>query len=258
MNRRHFLKITGCLGLGLSLSCARAGDRMNTKSTPFGPTTEWSVYALLPSGEISHISRSGGRYHLPCIHPSGEVVAFQGGVFHERLRIWRAGIASGDVSPLTSSKSNSWMPAYSWMGDVIVFSSDIPMKKKIRRIAEMPLWLPPEGYTANLFLMGSDGNHARQITSGDCQDLRPAFSPDGHEVAFCSNRTGAWKIWVVPSDGKTGPRLLGGDYEWAMRPWYAKDGQSLFFHTDVNRRHRICRYWLGDGKIEPLRMTMRE
>lgn len=245
--------MVGCVEVGSVLgSCARERKSVDTKRTPFELTVEWNVFALLPNRQISQISPSGGRFHLPCIHPSGEVVVFQGGLFHERLRIWRAKIACGALSPLTSPQANSWMPAYSWKGDVIVFASDIPMSKKIRRIAEMPLWLPPEGYTVNLFVMDSDGKDIRQITVGDCQDLRPALSPDGRHVAFCSNRTGTWKIWVVPSDGNANPSLLKGSYEWAMRPWYARDGQSLFFHTDVDGRHRICRYWLVDGQIKPL------
>ena len=48
---------------------------------------------------------------------------------------------------------------------------------------------------------------ARRLTSHPAADVRPKFSPDGRWVAFSSNRTGNWDVFVTPAEGGP-PRQL--------------------------------------------------
>lgn len=47
----------------------------------------------------------------------------------------------------------------------------------------------------------------RQLTSGRHNDTDPQVAPDGKNVAFLSNRSGASQVWVMPTDGGE-PRQL--------------------------------------------------
>ncbi len=72
------------------------------------------------------------------------------------------------------------------------------------------------------------------------RDFDPAFSADGREVFFCSDRAGGLggdDLWRVDFDGRgfgepqnLGPRVNSGDDEFA--PMLARDGRRLLFSSD--------------------------
>ena len=39
------------------------------------------------------------------------------------------------------------------------------------------------------------------MTSDPAQDVSPTVSPNGQTVAFLSDRSGTWAVWVMPLDG---------------------------------------------------------
>jgi len=41
------------------------------------------------------------------------------------------------------------------------------------------------------------GGKARQLTDNRATDVAPAWSPDGKQLAFLSNRDGGWAIYVM-------------------------------------------------------------
>jgi TolB protein len=62
-------------------------------------------------------------------------------------------------------------------------------------------------------------------------DLYPSASPDGREMVFQSNRTGATALWISKSDG-TNPRLVfdGGKIGTEpVTPSWSPDGRSIVF-----------------------------
>jgi TolB protein len=73
-----------------------------------------------------------------------------------------------------------------------------------------------------------DGHGARQLTSDPAFDACPAYSPDGRQIAFCSNRSGAAEIWSMRSDGTHQRPItrLGG---FAVFPDYSPDGRWIAF-----------------------------
>ncbi len=56
----------------------------------------------------------------------------------------------------------------------------------------------------HLWITAADGSGtARQVTTGPASDTSPAFTADGNQVAFLSNRGGGSnQVWLVDSDGK--------------------------------------------------------
>ena len=67
-------------------------------------------------------------------------------------------------------------------------------------------------------MVDADGANTRQITLGVTNDLEPVWSPDGSQIAFASDRTGAMSVFVMDADGAnavaTGQQGIPSD--WAL------------------------------------------
>src|SRR5688572_8615051 len=63
-----------------------------------------------------------------------------------------------------------------------------------------------------IWIMKPDGGAALRITARQAgtRDEGPQISPFGDQVAFASNRDGAWKIYVAPVDGSTARAVTDG------------------------------------------------
>ena len=57
-----------------------------------------------------------------------------------------------------------------------------------------------------LYVINADGSGLRQITSGDVNDIDPAWSPDGQWISFHRNCA----LWLIRPDASDGRRLLEG------------------------------------------------
>lgn len=210
------------------------------------------VFVWFPDGRIQKVSPSeNGLYYQPQINPDGTQVVFFGNETGSP-RIWKADIASGEVIALTPPDVGARQPAFSWDGSQIVFASDMNSGQEHERVEQMHgNGKPPGDLVVNLFVMDADGRNIRQVTSGQYQDQRPTFSPDGKTIVFVSNRNGGMRLWSIPVEGGVEPRPLQSS-GWGYRPCFSTDGQWIFFFTNVNGRHRISRMPVEGGKIIPL------
>ena len=50
--------------------------------------------------------------------------------------------------------------------------------------------------------MAADGSRQRHLTRNPAIDELPAWSPDGRQIAFNSNRSGNFEIYVMAADGR--------------------------------------------------------
>ncbi len=210
------------------------------------------VYAWYPDGKIKKISPGNGIYFQPCIHPEGTHVVYYGNSSGPP-RVWKADLSTGETAALTPSETNARHPVFDWKGERIAFSSDCVFDQKHETVEEMtPSGDPPANSHFNIFVMDTDGKNVKQITKGPYQDERPCFSPDGKHITFVSNRQSRKSgLWSVPIDGNEEPRALL-QKGWGYRPWYSVDGRWIFFYTDVDGRHRICKIPAEGGKVVPL------
>lgn len=59
----------------------------------------------------------------------------------------------------------------------------------------------------------------------------PAFSPDGHELAFSRREVdGSWHLWSITVDGSSPRQLTSGELG-EINPRYTNDGSSIIYHT---------------------------
>ena len=84
------------------------------------------------------------------------------------------------------------------------------------------------GPVEDLVAVRADGSGHRRLTEDPHRDRVPRFSPDGHRIAFYSNRSGRYEIWEVGLDG-SGLRQLSDHVgaESFYFPAWSHDGRHL-------------------------------
>lgn len=82
----------------------------------------------------------------------------------------------------------------------------------------------------DIYAMRSDGSDRRQLTTGSASDGDPAWSPDGRQIAFSSNREGRYHIYVMNADGSGVVRLTSHSAGHADSPAWSPDGAMIAYH----------------------------
>lgn len=68
-----------------------------------------------------------------------------------------------------------------------------------------------------------------RLIASTLREDSPQFSPDGEWIAFCSERSGAWDIWIGGRDGANLRRLTFFEKQTAGTPRWSPDGKSIVF-----------------------------
>ncbi len=91
----------------------------------------------------------------------------------------------------------------------------------------------------------------RTVVADDSGNAAPQFSPDGKRIAYMSNRTGSWQIWVSATDGAN-PRQVSFT-ESAGTPRWSPDGRSIAFDAPYDGQTRIFVVKVdGDEQARPI------
>jgi len=103
-----------------------------------------------------------------------------------------------------------------------------PAGKKLAAALESP------GENLDLYIMNPDGSRPLRVTSHPAADLEPTWSPDGHYLAFVSDRSGTPQIYMIDlyqgaeSAGNKPVRLTTrGSYN--TSPAWSPDGRYLAY-----------------------------
>lgn len=236
-----------------------------------------AIYAWFTDGTVRQISPSDGFFYQASVHPMGTHVLCSGG-FSGPPHIWKADFADqqmDDDDDFGPQNAASIHAVFSWDGSKIAFASDLDTANPGSfNVEEIGIGgTPPNkdrlGEVAlNIFTMDANGAsyslHRR--TSGNYyKDQRPTFSPDGQFIVFV-RITGYpyidWyspaTLWIVPAQGSGVEQPIPGTQR-AYRPWFSKDGKTLYFFTlnSPYGRHQIASMSINLDTTPPTYGTVR-
>ncbi len=156
------------------------------------------------------------------------------GFFDERrLHVFTVDIESGEETQVTDGSWNDEHPSWSPDGQRIAFVSDRERERNQRH------------WRTDVWVVPSTGGRARKITRSKGSASYPAFSPDGHWIAFVGHEHGDAglaknaHLLIVPTNGGRPPRSVSAPIDRPVVGWplallgrtvaWLADGRGLVF-----------------------------
>jgi serine/threonine protein kinase len=229
-------------------------------STQIGYQLEWFDRAGKSIGKILEPAGYGGV----SISPDGKRIAFDIFDYESRNRdIWLYDIARGLKTRFTTDPAVDQFPVWSPDGSRIAFSSDrmghIDLFQKaisgagVEEVlfespeAKIPYdWSSDGKYIAyaelkikeDVWILPLEGDRRPFVflQTGFDEDIIQ-FSPDMHWIAYASNESGNWELYVRPFIGADGQPAIGQTRKWqvstngVLNCRWNRDGKELFYFS---------------------------
>jgi Tol biopolymer transport system component/DNA-binding winged helix-turn-helix (wHTH) protein len=103
-----------------------------------------------------------------------------------------------------------------------------------------------------LDLMAKDAQAAapERFIASTKREVAPQYSPDGRRIAFYSNRSGNYRIWVCNADGSKAAAITS--MHWSASPRWSSDGRMIAFDSDVTGGYQIHTISADGGKVRQM------
>jgi len=87
-----------------------------------------------------------------------------------------------------------------------------------------------EAYNRDLYVVRADGSELTRLTKHPAAEREPTFAPDGRRLAYASNESGKFQIYIRDLASEKVTRLTDRA-EGADQPNWSADGKLLVFHS---------------------------
>jgi Tol biopolymer transport system component/DNA-binding winged helix-turn-helix (wHTH) protein len=217
---------------------------------------------------------------MAAFSPDGRALAFVRFVNLDVGDVYRVATAGGEPTRVTDA--NADYAGLSWSGDGrrIVFSSNRAgmyslfsvaadggppelvagggTKMKHPSASQAGDVLAYESWRLDIGLYARDLGHgagaatARLAGAVEEWDFHPRLSPDGRKVAFASNRSGSYEIWIADRDGGEAEHVTSFDGPYVGSPCWSPDGRRLALVAHVEGPGRLYVVDAPGGAPRPL------
>ena len=190
--------------------------------------------------------------HDPAFSPDGQRLSFTRSVSEGMQDVYTVSVDGGEPDRLTSDSRNVYGHAWTTGGKHLLFASNRTGRMglwRIRASGGTPAWVGLGDGQASFpnvagqrmayqhssgevniwqVRVGQDSSAAPLIAS-TAWDLHPQISPDGQKVAFTSNRSGSYEVWISNRDGADAVKLTDFGGPFTSTPRWSPDGRRLVF-----------------------------
>ena len=130
--------------------------------------------------------------------------------------LWRKAIAGGPTQPIYVGAQRVLQPVISPDGNRLAIVEDVTNQN---------IWRIP------VHSNGRDGSTPTKLISSSRLSDSPRYSPDGKHLAFASERSGTWQIWVADADGSNAVAITSFDHGLTGSPSWSPDSRQIVFDS---------------------------
>jgi eukaryotic-like serine/threonine-protein kinase len=210
----------------------------------FSRDGKWVVYVSIPEGSLVRAATDGSQRlqltssplapGMPHWSPDGKQIAFFGGTPGKPPRIYVVSFDGGPIRQVTNRESGKYGdgdPSWSPDGESLAFgaAANEPAEDESIHVVD----LKTNHISA---LPGSEGMWS------------PRWSPDGRFIAGLSG-SGVNNLMLYDFGTRKQSQLFNSS---SACPTWSRDGDFLFFISDLNGPEKISRIWMRDRKVEPV------
>src|SRR5712692_10007581 len=201
---------------------AKPGAYTRTSLSPDGNMLAISTVDILVYGwqrdTMTRLTFGPATSQYPLWSPDGRYILFQasGGMF------WTRSDGAGKPQPLTQSKNNQFPWSFTADGKRLVFMEQSPE-------TGFDLWtVPLENESAGL-----RAGKPEPFLQTPFNERHGSFSPDGRRMAYASDESGSYQVYVRAFPDKGGKWQISNNG--GLYPMWSRSGHELFFRTEDNQ-----------------------
>ena len=177
----------------------------------------YQIYKQPLDGKAELISTGRGRTTCSYFHPDGETILFASSHLDPNM----AATESEERAKQEAERKSGKRRRYSWAFDPYM----------------------------DIYSRNSEGQ-LTPITTTHGYDAECAYSPDGKQIVFCSDRDGDADLYIINSDG-TDLRQLTNQPGYDGGPFFSPDGHWIIYRTDRKKPHHLQIHAIrNDGKYD--------
>jgi len=194
-----------------TLSISPSGDQIATLGRSFGSTDIWLIN--LETGDSERLTFNPSEDETPVWSPDGKSISYTSAMTGTRRQLLVINLDSERDPHLIST----W-PRH------IHFSSWSPDSKWIAAYD----FTPTNG--TDIYAISTNSDETITIASSQANESGGQFSPDGRWLAYTSNETGSYEIYVVSFPGLEGKRQIssGGGFN----AYWDRNGKLLYYRSE--------------------------